>query len=47
MNKGAGISLGTPGKLFSSGLIVVITLGVGIKVASTVLSLLYTLIEED
>ena len=47
MNKGAGIPLGTPGQLFSSGLIVIITIGVGIKVASTMLSLFYTLIEED
>jgi len=47
MNKGAGISLGTPGELFSSGLIVVITIGVGIKVASTMLSLFYALVEED
>jgi multicomponent Na+:H+ antiporter subunit B len=47
MNKGAGIPLGTPGELFSSGLIVIITIGVGIKVASTMLSLFYTLIEED
>ncbi|MTI96455.1 MAG: sodium:proton antiporter [Firmicutes bacterium] len=47
MNKGAGIPLGTPGRLFSSGLIIIITIGVGIKVASTMLSLFYTLIEED
>lgn len=47
MNKGAGIPLGTPGELFSSGLILIITIGVGIKVAATMLSLFYTLIEED
>lgn len=47
MNKGAGVGLGTPGQLFSSGLIVIITIGVGIKVASTMLSLFYTLVEED
>jgi len=47
MNKGAGIPLGTPGELFSSGLIIIITIGVGIKVAATMLSLFYTLIEED
>lgn len=47
MNKSAGIALGTPGKLFSSGLILIITIGVGMKVASTMLSLFYTLIEED
>ena len=47
MNKGAGIPLGTPGDLFSSGFILIITIGVGIKVAATMLSLFYTLIEED
>jgi len=47
MNKNAGIGLGTPGELFSSGLIMIITIGVGLKVASTMLSLFYTLIEED
>ncbi len=47
MNKGAGIPLGTPGELFSSGFIMIITIGVGIKVAATMLSLFYTLIEED
>ncbi len=47
MNRGAGIPLGTPGELFSSGLILIITIGVGIKVAATMLSLFYTLVEED
>jgi len=47
MNKGAGVPLGAPGQLFSSGLVAVITTGVGIKVASTVLSLFHTLIEEE
>ncbi|HHX73616.1 MAG TPA: sodium:proton antiporter [Firmicutes bacterium] len=43
-NKAAGYPLGTPGNLFSSGAIMVITLGVGIKVASTVITLFYRLI---
>ncbi|HOB34993.1 MAG: sodium:proton antiporter [Firmicutes bacterium] len=47
MNKGAGIDVGTPGELFSGGLIFIITIGVGVKVASTMLSLFYTLVEED
>lgn len=47
VNRASGIPLGEPGALFSSGLIMIITIGVGIKVASTVLSLFYSLIEED
>lgn len=46
MNKGAGVPLGTPGSLFSSGLIAIITVGVGLKVASTMLSLFHILTEE-
>lgn len=46
MNKGAGVPLGTPGSLFSSGLIAIITVGVGMKVASTILSLFHILTEE-
>lgn len=46
MNRGAGVPLGQPGQLFSSGLVAIITLGVGLKVASTVLSLFHLLIEE-
>jgi len=46
MNRGAGVPLGQPGDLFSSGLVAIITLGVGLKVASTVLSLFHILIEE-
>ncbi len=45
-NKGAGVPLGTPGNLFSSGLIAIITVGVGLKVASTMLSLFHILSEE-
>ena len=46
-NRAAGIPLGTPGNLFSSGSIAIITFGVGIKVASTMITLFYSLIEED
>lgn len=40
------IPLGTPGRLFSSGLIFVLTIGVGFVVASTVLTLFLLLVEE-
>ena len=40
------IPLGTPGELFSSGLIFVISVGVGLFVASTVLTLFILLVEE-
>jgi len=46
-NRVAGIPLGTPGNLFSSGTIMVITFGVGIKVASTMITLFYSLIEGE
>ncbi|MBS4022952.1 MAG: MnhB domain-containing protein [Dethiobacter sp.] len=46
-NRVAGFPLGTPGNLFSSGAIMVITAGVGIKVASTMITLFYTLIEGE
>jgi multicomponent Na+:H+ antiporter subunit B len=47
MNKGAGVPLGEPGKLYSGGLILLITLGVGLKVASTVVTLFVALMEEE
>lgn len=47
MNQGAGVNVGTPGQLLSSGLILLITAGVGVKVASTILTLFMALIEED
>ncbi len=47
MNKGAGVPLGEPGKLYSGGLIFLITLGVGFSVASTMVTLFTTLMEED
>lgn len=47
MNKGSGIPLGEPGKLYSGGLILLITLGVGLKVASTMVTLFTALMEEE
>ncbi len=46
-NKLAGIDLGVPGALSSGGLIGFLGLGVGIRVASTMISLFYTLMEEE
>lgn len=46
-NKLAGIDLGTPGSLFSGGLISLIGIGVGIRVASTVVTLFFTLMEDE
>lgn len=47
VNKGSGVPLGEPGKLFSGGLILLITLGVGLKVASTMVTLFNALMEEE
>ena len=46
-NKLAGIDLGLPGELFSSGLISYIGLGVGIRVASTMITIFFTLMEDE
>ncbi|NLJ79602.1 MAG: sodium:proton antiporter [Firmicutes bacterium] len=46
-NKLAGVDLGTPGTLSSGGLISLIGLGVGIRVASTMVTLFFTLMEEE
>lgn len=46
-NKVAGIPVGIPGNLFSSGAIMIITFGVGMKVASTMITLFYSLIEGE
>lgn len=46
-NMVAGFPLGAPGNLFSGGAIMLITLGVGIKVAATMITLFYSLIEEE
>ncbi len=40
-NSAAGVYLGTPGRLLSSGLILWINIAIGIKVAATVVSLYY------
>ena len=46
-NKLAGFPVGVPGRLFSSGAILLITVFIGIKVASTVLTLFCSLVEEE
>lgn len=46
-NKAGGFYMGIPGTLISSGMIVLITLGLGLKVASTVITLFYNLIEVE
>jgi multicomponent Na+:H+ antiporter subunit B len=46
-NKLAGIDLGTLGTLSSGGLISLIGLGVGIRVASTMVTLFFTMMEEE
>lgn len=46
-NKLAGVNLGVPGELGSGGLISLIGLGVGIRVASTMITLFFTIMEED
>lgn len=46
-NLNAGFPIGTPGELFSAGMIPLLMIGIGIKVASTMISLFYLLIEGD
>lgn len=46
-NKLTGISLGTPGNIFSGGLISLIGLGVGIRVATTIVTLFLTIKGEN
>lgn len=46
-NKLAGVNLGVPGTLLSGGLISLIGLGVGIRVASTMVTLFFTMMEEE
>lgn len=45
-NKLAGFDLGVPGTLSSGGLISLIGMGVGIRVASTMVTLFFTLMED-
>ena len=46
-NQSAGFPVGEAGQLFSSGAILVITVFVGIKVASTIVTLFYNIIEGE
>lgn len=46
-NKSAGFPVGEAGQLFSSGAILVITVFVGVKVASTIVTLFYNIIEGE
>jgi multicomponent Na+:H+ antiporter subunit B len=46
-NIDAGFPIGEPGKILSAGMIPVLMIGIGIKVASTFITLFHTLIEED
>ena len=46
-NKSAGINLGTPGSLSSGGIIALLGLGVGIRVASTMITLFFTMKGEE
>lgn len=46
-NKLAGINIGTPGSLSSGGLISLLGLGVGIRVASTIVTLFFTMRGEE
>jgi multicomponent Na+:H+ antiporter subunit B len=46
-NKMAGINLGELGALSSGGLIGLIGLGIGIRVASTMVTLFFTMMEEE
>ncbi len=46
-NRAGGFWLGVPGELFSSGAILIITVFVGAKVASTIVTLFYNLIERE
>jgi multicomponent Na+:H+ antiporter subunit B len=43
----AGFPIGTPGELLSAGMIPLLMIGIGIKVASTVITLFHILIEGD
>ncbi|MCD5410777.1 MAG: MnhB domain-containing protein [Clostridiales bacterium] len=46
-NRGSGFYMGEVGDVISSGMIPLITVAIGIKVASTVITLFHTIIEED
>jgi multicomponent Na+:H+ antiporter subunit B len=46
-NKTAGFPMGQIGSVLSGGLITLATIGIGLKVASTMITLFHTIIEED
>lgn len=46
-NRAAGFPMGETGKVISSGMIALITLGIGAKVASTMITLFHTIVKED
>lgn len=46
-NRAAGFPMGQAGQLFSGGAILIITVFVGIKVASTIVTLFYNIIEGE
>ncbi len=46
-NRVAGFPMGTFGSVISGGMISLITIGIGLKVASTMISLFHHIIEED
>ncbi len=46
-NRAAGLGFGLPGQLFSGGMIFLLSLGIGVKVASTMFTLFYNLSEEE
>lgn len=46
-NQSAGFPLGEPGALLSAGMIPLLMIGIGIKVASTMVTLFHILIEEE
>ena len=46
-NKEAGFPLGEFGSLFSGGVIPILMIGIGVKVASTMITLFHALIEEE
>jgi multicomponent Na+:H+ antiporter subunit B len=45
-NLAAGFPAGTPGAILSAGMIPILMIGIGIKVASTMITLFHKLIEE-
>ena len=46
-NQAAGFFMGTPGEIFSGGFIPLITVAIGLKVGSTIITLFHTMIEEE